>query len=79
MALAVLGDYTPQATFPPTLILGYPQLTDRAITLGVAELAAAIRTSSRSSTVEDDLPPTSRAYHPGASPTPSLRGRTTEV
>lgn len=47
VALAVLGDYMPQATFPPTLILGYPQLTDRAITLGVAELAAAIRTSSR--------------------------------
>lgn len=47
VALAVLGDYTPQATFPPTLILGYPQLTGCAITLGVAQIAAAIRTSSR--------------------------------
>lgn len=47
VALAVLGDYAPRAPFPPTLVLGYSRLTDRDATQGVAEIAAAIRTSRR--------------------------------
>jgi len=41
--LGVLGDYRPDAAFPPTLILGYPQLTERAIVAGVCELGSAVR------------------------------------
>jgi GntR family transcriptional regulator / MocR family aminotransferase len=48
--IGLLGDYHPETPFPPTLILGYPQLTDRAIAEGVTGLAAAIRAGRASST-----------------------------
>ena len=47
VALAVLGDYKPQASFPPTLIIGYGGLTERALAAGVAQIGEAIRTSRR--------------------------------
>ncbi len=43
VALSVLGDYRPEAPFPPTLIIGYPHLTDRAIAQGVALIGEAVR------------------------------------
>jgi DNA-binding transcriptional MocR family regulator len=45
VTMGVLGDYQPHAAFPPTLILGYSQLTGRAIVEGVREIGAAIRTT----------------------------------
>ena len=43
VALGLLSDYKPEAAFPPTLILGYPHLTERALVAGVRELAVAVR------------------------------------
>jgi GntR family transcriptional regulator/MocR family aminotransferase len=46
VAVGVLGDYQPEASFPPTLILGYPHLSERAIVEGVRELGAAVRAAA---------------------------------
>ena len=43
ISLGLLSDYKPDTDFPPTLILGYPHLTERAIVAGIRELGVAVR------------------------------------
>ncbi|MEV6304901.1 PLP-dependent aminotransferase family protein [Actinoplanes sp. NPDC051861] len=46
IALATMGDYSTRADRPPTLILGYSQMTESRLREGVRELAAATRTGT---------------------------------
>ncbi len=43
IALATMGDYWTGGRYPPTLILGYSQMTESRLRSGVQELAAAVR------------------------------------
>jgi GntR family transcriptional regulator/MocR family aminotransferase len=42
IALATMGDYWSGGSYPPTLILGYSQMTESRLRSGVRELAATI-------------------------------------
>jgi GntR family transcriptional regulator/MocR family aminotransferase len=44
IALAAMGDYWSGGHYPPTLILGYSQMTESRLRAGVAELAQAVHT-----------------------------------
>jgi GntR family transcriptional regulator/MocR family aminotransferase len=48
IGLSTMGDYTTSGGRPPTLILGYSQMSDSRIRSGVHELAAAIRSARKS-------------------------------
>ena len=46
IALSTMLDYDPSPSGPPTLMLGYGQIADAAISRGISELGAAVRAAS---------------------------------